>query len=138
MSRLAAVVLLALVGCSSPATPAPVPTIAVVPSPSAAPALAEPIMRTGQGTGRTAPFALPGGTYQILWSARDSLGVPCAFTASLRSASDPAYRVIVADVLTNRGVEKTDGEGWAYNVPAGQYYFDVGGTCQWAAGIATG
>jgi hypothetical protein len=134
--RLAAAVLLILVGCTAPAAPAP-PVPTVIPSPSPQATLAAEILRQGTGGANSAPFALPGGTYRVLWTAGLPNRSPCLFLAIVRSTTDAQMRVIVADSRGQAG-PPVEGEGWVYNVPAGQYYLDVTGSCQWAAQILDG
>lgn len=100
------------------------------PTPEARPIVAPeaPLIFEGGRSKKTDPFRLSGGHYKFRWTASGSSGSGCFHTGTLMAVERMGYSSSAGSGdVANRG--ETSGETAAYNVPAGQYYLDMGSGC---------
>lgn len=86
----------------------------------------QPVSFNGTTRVNTTAFNLQGGTYELAWSVDFGEESQTAFSCWLKGTNG-GY----SDLLVNLIVKQADphsGTNLVYNVPAGQYYFEVGST----------
>jgi hypothetical protein len=117
----ALLVALTLAGCSAQTS---------TPGPAAAP---ESFTFSGSGMQNTSAFTLAGGSYSVAWTATPHSSVGCYHGVSL-ARTDGGFGVpMLVNALPKAAVSGTTN---AYNVKAGEFFFQVSSGCDWTIAIA--
>jgi hypothetical protein len=89
----------------------------------------ESVSVEGRLDGQTAPFRLDGGSYAVSWQVTAwPGGGGCAAYLTLHPADSPAARTSLASTIDSNLV--ASGAFQLERLKAGQYYVEVGSTCQ--------
>lgn len=105
------------------------------PTPTAIPALVQPITQAGKGIAKTDLFGLQAGNYAIAWSAKPTTSGSCLQSGRLVSLDQPSFSQALINVVVPAG-QTSQGSTNAYNVQAGRYYLDINATCDWSITIS--
>ena len=119
----ALLVALTLAGCSAQT------------STTGAAAAPESFTFSGSGMQNTSPFTLAGGNYSVAWTATPHSSVGCYHGVSLARTDGGFGAPLLVNAMpkTSAAVSGTTN---AYNVKAGEFFFQVSSGCDWTIAIA--
>lgn len=114
----------------------PVTAAAPNPAPPAQPEkpVEQPVNFSGTQDQNTRAFLLTGGNYTWHWkgTVRSSIN-QCVLYGYLVNVASGRRVENIGGILRGKGEE---GDTQIYNLPSGQYYFDISSTCAWEVSIA--
>ena len=117
----ALLVALTLAACSS------------APSTHGAAAAPESFTFSGSDMQNTSAFALAGGSYSVAWTATPHSSVGCYHGVSL-ARTDGGFGVpLLVNAMPKSAVSGTTN---AYNVKAGEFFFEISSGCDWTIAIS--
>jgi hypothetical protein len=103
-----------------PSGGSPPPTPPVQPT---QPPVSNDVTVSGNEAIKTAPFTLPAGNYQVVWSAQNNSTYSQNLIIELYTVAGGSVDLLV-NQITQAGEQKS-GSTFLYNIRAGQYYLDV-------------